>query len=257
MASVMTSKKTLEQYQEDFYDEVFDFFGGDIIGSDTHPLRSAFNRYVEMKKDQETDDEEEEEPICCVGCGKDGLFKENRDGDTMCPDCHSDDEEKDMLIYYKCKSCDFATDFTDPECSKCKKEMERIVEDSGNYSGNCLRCCECEKVFLGEDYLHWEEFEYICMPCVKKEGLDNKRDVCQECYSREHCKCEDKVEAGKCEDCGNECRELDDILCVECYDIKYPNEEDEIVYTYYKCEHCGFATHKDDTDCSKCKIEMC
>ena len=65
MTSNMTSK--LQQYQEDFYDEIFDFFGKDIIGSDTHPLKAAFNLYVEMKKDQETDDEEEEEeevPLC-------------------------------------------------------------------------------------------------------------------------------------------------------------------------------------------------
>ena len=35
------------------------------------------------------------------------------------------------------------------------------------------------------------------------------------------------------------------------------DDDDEAVYTYYKCEHCGFATGKDDPDCSKCKKEMC
>lgn len=233
MSSKMTSK--LQQYQEDFYDEVFDFFGKDIIGSDTHPLKAAFNLYVEMKKDQETDDEEEEASKLCWTCDEaEATHKVFRDAlgeyEHTCDKCFKkeyleDVEEKDMLIYYKCKSCDFATDFTDPECSKCKKEMERIVEDSGNYSGNCLRCCECEKVFLGEDYLHWEEFEYICKPCVKKEGLEDEPDVCQECYSREHCNCEDKVEEGKCEDCGNECVDLDDRLCHKCYHASVPPGE--------------------------------
>ena len=42
----------------------------------------------------EEDSDEEEEPICCVGCGKDGKFPENRDGDTMCESCMSDDDEE-------------------------------------------------------------------------------------------------------------------------------------------------------------------
>jgi len=29
-------------------------------------------------------------PFCCVGCGKDGQFPENRDGDTTCKGCMSD-----------------------------------------------------------------------------------------------------------------------------------------------------------------------
>ena len=39
--------------------------------------------------------EEEEEPICCAGCGKDGKFPENRDGDTMCECCMTDEEEEE------------------------------------------------------------------------------------------------------------------------------------------------------------------
>ena len=33
------------------------------------------------------------EPICCVGCSIDGIFPENRDGDTMCPSCQEDDDD--------------------------------------------------------------------------------------------------------------------------------------------------------------------
>ena len=36
-----------------------------------------------------------EEELCCVGCGKDGEFLENRDGDTMCECCMTDEEEED------------------------------------------------------------------------------------------------------------------------------------------------------------------
>ena len=107
-------------------------------------------------------------------------------------------------------------------CSECfevkLKEEEEEEEDH-------LNCCICEKNFPVDDHLQWEEFEYICMPCVKKEGLGNKRDVCQECYSRKHCNCEDQVEAGKCEDCGNECEDLDDKLCHNCYHASVPSGE--------------------------------
>ena len=47
----------------------------------------------------EEEEEEEEEPICCVGCGKDGVFPKNRDGDTMCESCHSDGEEEEDKEY--------------------------------------------------------------------------------------------------------------------------------------------------------------
>ena len=114
MSSKMTSK--LQQYQEDFYDEVFDFFGKDIIGSDTHPLKAAFNLYVEMKKDQETDDEEDQE----------------------------DEEEEYIYTYYKCEHCGFATGNDDPDCSKCKEEMCMM----------CIQNCESE-----------EEEEEVCKNC--------------------------------------------------------------------------------------------
>jgi len=33
-----------------------------------------------------------------VGCGQEGEFPENRDGDTMCGSCHSDGEEEPEVI---------------------------------------------------------------------------------------------------------------------------------------------------------------
>ncbi len=44
--------------------------------------------------------EKKDEPICCVGCSIDGIFPENRDGDTMCPSCQEDDDD----VF--CVSCD-------------------------------------------------------------------------------------------------------------------------------------------------------
>jgi hypothetical protein len=41
----------------------------------------------------EEDDSAEDEPECCVGCGKNGKFPENRDGDMMCEWCMSDEDE--------------------------------------------------------------------------------------------------------------------------------------------------------------------
>ena len=46
----------------------------------------------EVDSDEEMSDDE---PMCCVGCGKDGKFPENRDGDTMCECCMSDEEDED------------------------------------------------------------------------------------------------------------------------------------------------------------------
>ena len=43
--------------------------------------------------DESKEDEEGDEPECCVGCGIDGKFPENRDGDTMCWSCMSDEDE--------------------------------------------------------------------------------------------------------------------------------------------------------------------
>ena len=59
------------QMQSEFWDNMGDVFGYDIIGSESHPLKKAFELYCEMMKEQDTDDEddkdeeeEEEEEEC-------------------------------------------------------------------------------------------------------------------------------------------------------------------------------------------------
>ena len=52
----------------------------------------------EVDSDEEMSDDE---PMCCVGCGKDGKFPENRDGDTMCECCMSDEEDEDYQRHHK------------------------------------------------------------------------------------------------------------------------------------------------------------
>ena len=49
--------------EELFWEELPEYFGSDIIGSKTHPLKHAFKIYKQMKGEEigGTDDEEEEE----------------------------------------------------------------------------------------------------------------------------------------------------------------------------------------------------
>ena len=51
----------MEQMQLEFWDNMGDVFGYDIIGSESHPLKKAFELYCKMMKDQETNDKEEED----------------------------------------------------------------------------------------------------------------------------------------------------------------------------------------------------
>lgn len=46
--------------QESFKEEMFDYFGGDIVGSDTHPLKSAFLLYIKMKEEEQEEEDKEE-----------------------------------------------------------------------------------------------------------------------------------------------------------------------------------------------------
>ena len=46
--------------QELFTTEVFEYFGYDIVGSDSHPLKSAFELYVKMKREEEEEKKEGE-----------------------------------------------------------------------------------------------------------------------------------------------------------------------------------------------------
>jgi hypothetical protein len=53
--------KTMEEKQSDFWENIGDVFGTDIIGSASHPLKEAFKLYCEMMDEYEDDEEEEEE----------------------------------------------------------------------------------------------------------------------------------------------------------------------------------------------------
>ena len=65
------------------------------MDGETASAVDAWLTEVEEERNGDTPSEDdEEEPICCVGCGKDGKFPENRDGDTMCECCMSDDDEE-------------------------------------------------------------------------------------------------------------------------------------------------------------------
>jgi hypothetical protein len=57
-------------------------------------LRSYINDFygARLCSSEEEEEDRGDEPIGCVGCGKDGIYPENQDGDTMCPACHSDDD---------------------------------------------------------------------------------------------------------------------------------------------------------------------
>ena len=55
----MTSVEML-QMQELFTTELFEYFGYDIVGSDSHPLKSAFELYVKMKREEEEEKKEGE-----------------------------------------------------------------------------------------------------------------------------------------------------------------------------------------------------
>jgi hypothetical protein len=64
----MTSVEML-QMQELFTTELFEYFGYDIVGSDSHPLKSAFELYVKMKREEEEEEGEnvDYERICkCI-----------------------------------------------------------------------------------------------------------------------------------------------------------------------------------------------
>jgi len=43
----------MKELQEQFWDEAGEYFGYDIIGSDTHPLKEAFELYCKMKKEED------------------------------------------------------------------------------------------------------------------------------------------------------------------------------------------------------------
>ena len=50
---------TPEEMQLNFWDNMGEMFGYDIIGSESHPLKKAFELYCEMMKEMMKEDEDE------------------------------------------------------------------------------------------------------------------------------------------------------------------------------------------------------
>ena len=62
---------TPSDQQIHFVEAMYDgFFGHDIIGSETHPLKKAFELYCEMMKEDEGRDEDEEEVLEDLTCAQ-------------------------------------------------------------------------------------------------------------------------------------------------------------------------------------------
>ena len=59
--SGVDASEYMMELQESFFNELYDYFGGDIINSDSHPLKSAFLIYVEMKEEEKERKMKEEE----------------------------------------------------------------------------------------------------------------------------------------------------------------------------------------------------
>ena len=74
--------------------------------------------------DESKEDEEGDEPECCVGCGIDGKFPENRDGDTMCWSCMSDEDES-------CSECeDEDSDESEEDEEKTHKlKLKQVLDE--------------------------------------------------------------------------------------------------------------------------------
>ncbi len=49
---------TIEERQQQFWDEAAEYFGTNIIGSDSHPMKKAFETFMAMKKEEEEEEEE-------------------------------------------------------------------------------------------------------------------------------------------------------------------------------------------------------
>ena len=108
----MSDELQLKQLQEDFWENMGDVFGYDIIGSQSHPLKKAFELYCEMIKEQKEDSEEEEEEEekpendnCCK-CGR--LWDKGRVCDCGCSHracCDTCKEEDDEEFNEDCEEC--------------------------------------------------------------------------------------------------------------------------------------------------------
>ena len=147
------------------------------------------------------------EPICCVGCGKDGVFPKNRDGDTMCESCHSDgEEEEEYTIEIPVVGLGYCRYYDKEDRDKyvvyCKNAVWKMKGDKtardmeGNY-------CETES--------EAEEEEDLCEKCDDCEGKcrSDETESCEKCSIELRIGCgnnpsDHSIFNGFCDDCREE-----------------------------------------------------
>ncbi len=113
---------TIEEYQQKFWDEAAEYFGTNIIGSDSHPMKEAFKTFMAMCKEEEElkkEEEEEEE--------------------------EKEEEEEEEEVVYNIRQCDkckvWSYNIDDVDCTACgatfcmmlfqktEKELEELEEE--------------------------------------------------------------------------------------------------------------------------------
>lgn len=123
--------------QELFTTELFEYFGYDIVGSDSHPLKSAFELYVKMKRE-----EEEEYPTIEEILSKMKELKEDEnewDDDTIYDAiCEWDDKFADDPDWANEEDTDVKDSLRDQVCmhlglGEFKKEEEEENSCEENY----------------------------------------------------------------------------------------------------------------------------
>jgi len=175
-----------------FVEAMYDgFFGHDIIGSETHPLKKAFELYCEMMKEDEGRDEDEEEVLedltCAqlktrlrainkpVGGRKAELIQRIRDHEK-----HPD----------RCVKCDLRFDqwnlITNDDFSPSWDLHCDIGDDEGGLCGACLQKWEDERCSMCNSGEHLVPKEMMwpnhtdCVFCAEPEEYAEEKNISTE-----------------------------------------------------------------------------
>ena len=202
--------------------------------------------WIERNKKVE---EEVEEPICCVCCGKDGVYPEDFCGDTMCPDCWTEEfpycyenATKDNWLTIVC-GCD----------QPCEKP--RFEEDEEEDEDVCCVACAERVCGFSEEPPHKDrKGEAICDECWSSFCEEEEYHICGETGGRHNAEmgCYEKVLADDTCKIGNTsyC-----VACFEKYEEELEAESDEEEEEYKSCPLCGILPQT--CDCDKCGIHGC
>ena len=140
----MTSVEMI-QMQELFTTELFEYFGYDIVGSDSHPLKSAFELYVKMKREEEEEEEEDDEIHICGktggvieglnGCGKKEHYEDTCmiENTSFCIECY----EK-----YEAKEEEEEEEY--PTIEEILSKMKELKEDENEWDDDTIYDAICE-----------------------------------------------------------------------------------------------------------------